>query len=311
MDVSHECAPGATAKSADTVAAIPFDRSFDAPYGECMEVGPRIHRLLAPNPGPFTFKGTGVYMVGAGDVAVIDPGPDIPEHLEALKHALAGKRVSHILVTHTHSDHSPSADPLKQWTGAKTYAFGPHGVARDDGVKVEEGGDYSFMPDVRVSDGDVLEGDGFTFECVFTPGHTSNHMCYALREEKVLFTGDHVMGWSTTVVAPPDGDMAAYRDSLAKLLARDDRTLWPTHGGPIRDPRPFLQAYLDHRAGREAQILACLGSGVTKIPDIVARLYTEVDPRLHPAAARSVLAHLIQLETEGRVRRSGEDYVLL
>jgi glyoxylase-like metal-dependent hydrolase (beta-lactamase superfamily II) len=293
------------------VAAIPFDRSFDAPYGESLEVGPRIHRLLARNPGPFTFRGTGVYIVGAGDVAVIDPGPDIPEHLDALKYAVAGKRVSHILVTHTHADHSPAAAPLKQWTGAKTYGFGPHGAAKDDGVKIEEGGDRSFVPDVRVIDGDVLEGDGFTFECVYTPGHTSNHMCYALREEMALFTGDHVMGWSTTVVAPPDGDMAAYRASLAKLLERDDLTLWPTHGGPIREPRPILQAYIDHRAGREAQILACLGSGVTKISDIVARLYADVDPRLHPAAARSVLAHLIQLEAEGQVRRAVEDYVLL
>ncbi|MGH6876407.1 MAG: MBL fold metallo-hydrolase, partial [Rhizomicrobium sp.] len=160
-------------------------------------------------------------------------------------------------------------------------------------------------------DGDILAGDGFTIECVFTPGHTSNHMCYALREEKALFTGDHIMGWSTTVVAPPDGDMAAYRQSVAKLLARDDRVLWPTHGGPIREPRAFLQAYLDHRAEREGQILACLRDGMSKIPDIVARLYADVDRRLHPAAARTVLAHLIQLEAEHRVRRDGDNYALL
>ena len=159
----------------------------------------------------------------------------------------------------------------------------------------------AFVPDIRVRDGDVIKGSGFTFDCVFTPGHTSNHMCFALREEKALFTGDHVMGWSTTVVTPPDGDMRAYMASLRKLLARDDEILWPTHGGPVRDPKPFLQAYIDHRLEREAQIVSCLRDGVSTIPDMVARMYADVDPRLHPAAARSVLAHLIQLTEEGRV----------
>jgi len=294
--------------------AIPFDRSFDAPYGNVQRLSPMISRLLASNPSPFTFRGTGVYLVGANeaarDIAVIDPGPLVPEHLEALQRAIAGKHVTHILVTHTHSDHSPAAQPLKQWTGAKTYGFGPHGSGPDDSVKVEEGGDREFVPDVAVRDGDAIAGNGFAFDCVYTPGHTSNHMCYALREEKALFTGDHVMGWSTTVVAPPDGDMAAYMASLRKLLARDDRILYPTHGGPIRDPKPFLEAYLDHRLEREAQILACLRDGVNTIPEIVARLYAEVDKRLHPAAARSVLAHLIQLEAEGRVSRDGDRYFL-
>jgi glyoxylase-like metal-dependent hydrolase (beta-lactamase superfamily II) len=278
-----------------------------------------VSRLLARNPSPFTFKGTGVYIVGANqgarEVAVIDPGPLIPEHLEALKRAIAGKRVTHILVTHTHNDHSPAAQPLKEWTGAKTYGFGPHGSGKtEDGVKVEEGGDRDFVPDIVLRDGDVIAGNGFTFDCVYTPGHTSNHMCYALREEKALFTGDHVMGWSTTVVAPPDGDMAQYMESLRKLLARDDEILYPTHGAPVRDPKPFLQAYLDHRREREAQILACLRDGVTTIPEIVERLYADLDQRLHSAAARSVLAHLIQLETEGRVCMdridSGELYTL-
>ncbi|MGA9795003.1 MAG: MBL fold metallo-hydrolase [Rhizomicrobium sp.] len=281
--------------------SIPFDRSFAAPYEESTRVSPLIQRVLADNPGPFTFKGTGVYIVGGRDVAVIDPGPLVPAHVDALKRALEGKRVSHILVTHTHTDHSPAAQPLKAWSGAKTYAFGPHGSGKDDGVKVEEGGDMAFTPDVRAKDGDVIAGAGFSFECVFTPGHTSNHMCYALREERALFTGDHVMGWSTTVVTPPDGDMAQYMASLRKLLARDDATLYPTHGGPIRDPKPFIQAYIDHRLEREAQVLACLRDGVDTIPQMVARMYVDVDKRLHPAAARSVLAHLIQLEQEGRV----------
>jgi glyoxylase-like metal-dependent hydrolase (beta-lactamase superfamily II) len=296
--------------------AIPFDRSFDAPYGEVQRLSPMVSRLLARNPSPFTFKGTGVYIVGgnadAREVAVIDPGPLLPEHLDALKRAIAGRHVTHILVTHTHNDHSPAAQPLKEWTGAKTYGFGPHGSGKtEDGVKVEEGGDRDFVPDIVLRDGDVIAGNGFTFDCVYTPGHTSNHMCYALREEKALFTGDHVMGWSTTVVAPPDGDMAQYMESLRKLLARDDEILYPTHGAPVRDPKPFLQAYLDHRREREAQILACLRDGVTTIPEIVERLYADLDQRLHSAAARSVLAHLIQLETEGRVQRTEDNYSLV
>jgi len=259
--------------------------------------------------------GTGVYIVGGDEVAVIDPGPDLPEHIEALKKALAGKRVTHILVTHTHADHSPAAKPLKEWSGAKTYAFGPHGSGRDtkeeDGVpKVEAGGDMDFVPDVRVKDGDVLKGNGFTFECVHTPGHTSNHMCFALKEEKALFTGDHIMGWSTTVVTPPDGDMAQYIRSVEKLQARDDRTLYPTHGAPVTDPKPFLAAYREHRLDRERQVLACIKDGLDTIPQMVERMYADVDKRLHPAASRSVLAHLIKLEHEGRIRRDGSAYRL-
>lgn len=286
--------------------AIPFDRSFAAPYETAERVSPLIARLLADNPGPFTFKGTGVYIVGAREVAVIDPGPLIPSHVEALKRALEGKRVTHILVTHTHSDHSPAAAPLKEWSGAPTYGFGPHGSGKaEEGVVVEEGGDMAFVPDVKVKDGDVISGVGFALECVYTPGHTSNHMCYALKEEKALFTGDHVMGWSTTVVTPPDGDMAAYMASLKKLLARDDRVLYPTHGGPVRDPKPFIQAYIDHRLEREAQIVSCLRDGIGAIPEMVARIYADIDRRLHPAAARSVLAHLIQMQGEGRVVAEG------
>jgi glyoxylase-like metal-dependent hydrolase (beta-lactamase superfamily II) len=291
--------------------AIPFDRSFEAPYETIQRVSPLISRVLTDNPGPFTFKGTGVYIVGGEEVAVIDPGPDTPAHVDALKRALEGRRVTHILVTHTHSDHSPAAAPLKAWSGAPTYAFGPHGAGKlDDGVKVEEGGDMEFVPDVRVRDGAVIEGSGFTFDCVFTPGHTSNHMCFALTQEKALFTGDHVMGWSTTVVTPPDGDMAQYMASLTKLLARDDAILYPTHGGPVRDPKPFVQAYIDHRLEREAQVIACLRDGLVTIPEMVARMYAAVDKRLHPAASRSVLAHLLQLEQEGRVVRDNNHYRL-
>ena len=283
--------------------AIAFDRAFAAPVGEAMRLSLLIQRVLAGNPGPFTFKGTGVYIVGQHEVAVIDPGPALPAHIEALKGALKGLRVTHILITHTHADHSPAAQALKEWTGAATYAFGPHPPASDE--EAEEGGDRDFVPDVRVKDGDVIETGGLTFDCLHTPGHTTNHMCYALREEKALFTGDQVMGWSTTVISPPDGDMADYMASLKKLLARSDRTHYPTHGGPIKRPRAHLEALLAHRHEREAEIVACLRSGAAKIAEIVARLYADVDPRLHPAAARTVLAHLIKLRNEGRVSEDG------
>jgi len=285
---------------------IPFIRTFEAPYGEAVRVSPLLTRVLANNPGPFTFKGTGVYIVGKREVAVIDPGPLIETHIEALKRVLAGKRVSHILVTHTHSDHSPAARPLKEWSGAKTYGFGPHGSGHEGGPRVEEGGDRDFVPDVRLKDGAVIEGDGFTIEAVHTPGHTSNHLCFGLKEEKALFTGDHVMGWSTTVVTPPDGNMREYMQSLAKLQARDDCILYPTHGAPVTDPKPFLAAYVEHRREREVQILEALGADIDSIPRIVEKLYADIDKRLHPAAARSVLAHLIQLSEDGRVRADPE-----
>lgn len=288
---------------------IPYVREFEPNYGERVAVTPLISRVVANNPGPFTFKGTGVYIVGDKDVAVIDPGPDMPEHVAALKRALAGKRITHILVTHCHNDHSPAAKPLKQWSGAKTYAFGPHGRTRDEfEAKVEAGGDMEFMPDIRVKDGEIIKANGFSFECVHTPGHTSNHMCFALKEEKALFTGDHIMGWSTTVVTPPDGDMTEYMASVTKLQARDDRILYPTHGGPVTDPKPFLAAYLEHRYERETQILDAIKDGLDTIPVMVARIYASVDKGLHPAASRSVLAHLIKLEAEGRVTHEGARY---
>lgn len=267
-------------------------------YGVAERLSPRIQRLLAPNPGPFTFRGTGVYIVGSGDeVAVIDPGPDLPEHLEALRRALAGRRVTHILVTHTHKDHSPAASALKAWSGAPTYGFGPH-LQTDD---VEEGGDRLFAPDVAVADGAILAGRDFTFTCVHTPGHTANHMCYALAEEQALFCGDHVMGWSTSVVAPPDGNMGDYMRSLEKLGARKDAILYPTHGSPIRKPGPFLRAYLTHRRLREAQIASSIRRGADTVPAIVARLYAGLSPALHKAAALTVRAHLEHLVEEGRI----------
>ena len=290
---------------------IPFIRKFESPYEESVVVSPLITRVLARNPGPFTFKGTSTYIVGHQDVAVIDPGPDIPEHVEALKRTLAGRKVTHILVTHTHLDHSPAAAALKDWSGAPTYAFGPHGSGKSgQDISVEEGSDMLFAPDILVSDANTIAGESFTFECVYTPGHTSNHMCFALCEEQALFSGDHVMGWSTTVVAPPDGDMTQYMASLRKLLMREDRILYPTHGAPVPAPKPYLQAYLSHRLEREEQILGCIRDGVFTIPNIVQRIYADLDARLHAAAARSVLAHLIKLKADGRIIQNGDRYLI-
>jgi glyoxylase-like metal-dependent hydrolase (beta-lactamase superfamily II) len=286
---------------------IAFERTFAAPYETLERVSPRIRRMLANNPSAFTFKGTGVYVVGDKNVAVIDPGPADASHFEALKRAFTGLTVSHILITHTHADHSPAARALKEWTGAKTYGYGPHAAGAGEGAITEEGADLAFVPDVTVRDGEVLRADGFTIECVYTPGHIGNHMCYALAEEKALFTGDHVMGWATSVVIPPDGDMAAYMASLEKLLARDDEIYWPTHGAPIRDPKAYVRALIAHRREREAQIVDFFAAhGEARIPDIVRAVYAGLDPLLAGAAAMSVLAHLIKLRREGVVASDGE-----
>ncbi|WP_421738936.1 MBL fold metallo-hydrolase [Caulobacter sp.] len=285
---------------------IPYVREIQFEYGRCDQVSPLIRRVIARNPGPFTFTGTGVYIIGSGQVAVIDPGPDLPEHLDALLAALEGETVSHILVTHHHLDHSPLARPLAAATGATIYGRAApvdHGEAH---AGLEEGADGRFQPDVEIADGDVFSGPGWTLEAVTTPGHTSNHVCFALKEENALFAGDHIMGWSTTVITPPDGDMGDYFASLEKVRARGFQTLWPTHGAPVREVAPFIDAYIAHRREREAQILAALARGHTRIKAMVPELYAAVDPRLHPAAAMSVLSHMRQLVREGRVVTAGE-----
>ena len=237
-------------------ADIRFNRDLDFEYGVLETVAPSVRRMIARNPSPFTFHGTGTYVVGRGRVAVIDPGPALEDHIEALARALRGETVTHVLVTHTHRDHSPGCALLRRFTPAPTYGFGPHGSGRSRGgttvagEEVEEGADFEFEPDVAVRDGDAVECDGFSFECVHTPGHTSNHVCYRLREERALFCGDHVMGWSTTIVSPPDGHMGDYLASLERLLAGDDRTYWPTHGASIRDPGPFVELLIEHRHRR-------------------------------------------------------------
>lgn len=286
---------------------IPFVRDITFDYGACDRLTPLIRRVVARNPGPFTFLGTGTYIIGSGDsVAVIDPGPDMDDHLQAILKATEGERITHIFITHNHLDHSPLARPLQALTGAVTYGCPLTGAPGEDSdIRMEAGDDRAFIADVGVCDGGTFQGDGWTIEAIATPGHTSNHICYALHEENALFSGDHIMGWSTTVISPPDGDMGDYFDSLDRIKARGFATLWPTHGPPITEPGPFVQAYIDHRRNREAQILAAIGQGLTRIKAMVPVLYKDVDPRLHPAAAHSVLAHTLHLVREGRLSADG------
>ena len=286
---------------------IPFKRDLEFEYGTLEPVAPGIRRIVARNPSAFTAYGTGTYVIGHGKVAVIDPGPMIQEHVDALLGALEGEDVTHILITHTHIDHSPAAAPIKAALGVKTYGFGPHGSGRyAPGEQVEEGGDADFVPDVTLGHGDIIEGSGWSVEAVHTPGHTSNHLCFQLREEKALFSGDHVMGWSTTIVSPPDGDMADYLASLRLLLGRDDEIYWPTHGPSIAKPRPFVRAYLGHRNLRERQILDHLKAETGRIADMVPLMYRNVPRELHRAAERSVFAHLIHMCETGRAACEGE-----
>jgi len=284
---------------------IPFVREMSFDYGRCDAVSPLIRRVIARNPGPFTYLGTATFIVGHGEVAVIDPGPDLPEHLDALLAALAGEQVTQIVVTHDHADHSPLARPLSAATGAPVAGMTRPVAHSVTGPPVEAGDDNAFAPDRRITGGEVFTGPGWTLRTIPTPGHTGNHLCFALDEENALFTGDHVMGWSTSVVVPPDGDMTDYLASLRRVQDGGFATLWPTHGPPVTDPAPFLAAYIDHRLAREAQVLDLLGQGVGRIGEMVAILYAAVDKRLHPAAAQSMLAHLIKLVREGRVACHG------
>ncbi|WP_294133501.1 MBL fold metallo-hydrolase [Sphingobium sp.] len=281
--------------------APPFDLA-DLPTGVAMPLSPLVARVLAPNPSPFTFTGTQTYVVGSSDVAVIDPGPDEADHLAALMAAIAGRQVVAIVCTHTHRDHSPAARPLSEMTGAPVIGCAPL-TLDDDGPRADAAFDAAYRPDRVLADGERLAGDGWTLEAVATPGHTSNHLCFALVEEQALFTGDHVMGWSTSVISPPDGDMADYMRSMQRLLEREDAVYYPAHGEPIDNPQRLVRGMMGHRKQREGQILRFLErNGDSVIPDMVAEMYKGVDPRLHPAAGRSVLAHLIDLDQRGIVR---------
>jgi glyoxylase-like metal-dependent hydrolase (beta-lactamase superfamily II) len=261
-----------------------------------------VSRVLAPNPGPFTFKGTGVYILGAGaNVMMIDPGPAIPGHVDRLKQVLGARRISHILITHTHRDHSPAARMLKDWNGAAIYGLplrAPSQPAEEN--TVDEAHDHDFAPDILVRDGMQIVGEGFDLECVATPGHTANHICYALPQERALFSGDHVMGWSTSVIAPPDGNMGEYLASLEKLKARDDAIFYPTHGSPIANPGQWLSQLVAHRHARESQIVAALAGGGLTIAELTQRLYSGIEPALRAAASQQIAAHLEHLRARGR-----------
>ena len=285
---------------------IPFVAPPRFEYGQVDAVSPLIRRVIAANPGPFTFTGTGTYIVGRHEagagVAVIDPGPPDADHLAALLAAVEGQTVSHVLVTHTHRDHAPLARPFAGAVGAPVLAARPAARTLHASEAPDEDDDETFAPDIELAGGERLEGDGWTLEVLATPGHASNHLAFGLEQENALFSGDHVMGWSTTVVAPPDGDMVAYMASLERVIERDYSTIWPTHGAPITEPGPFLTAYRAHRLVREAQVLARLAAGDRRIADMVPALYAAVDPGLWPAASLSVWAHLIALERGGRAR---------
>ena len=269
---------------------IRFYRDFDFEYGVLETVSPLIRRIVARNPGPFTGPGTATYVIGRGRVALLDPGPALAGHVAAILHALRGETIEHILITHTHPDHWPATPAIQRAAGARTCGFGD---------------DYGFQPDQPMRDGDVLEGPGWYLTAVHTPGHSSDHLSFSLDEERVLFSGDHVMGWSTSVIIPPDGDMAAYLRSLEKLLHRNDAVFLPTHGPAITAPQSHVRAFIEHRRERTAAILGRLAAGDRTIPQIVRAVYADVSSGLHGAAALSVLAHLIELVNLGQVACDG------
>ncbi|NTF06693.1 MBL fold metallo-hydrolase [Agrobacterium rubi] len=286
-----------------------FNRDFDPAYGTAVPVADGVQRITVNNPSAFTFYGTNSYIVGDKSVAVIDPGPDDEAHFQALMTALEGREVTHIFVSHTHRDHSPLAARLAQATGALTVAEGPHRAARPlhEGERnpFAESSDTAFVPDIVLGDNQSLSGDGWTLTALHTPGHTANHSAFALGDTGVVFSADHVMAWATTIVAPPDGSMSDYMASLAKLLKRDDRLFLPGHGGPVTDPTAFMRGLRAHRRMREKAVLARIKAGDRTIPDMVKIIYRSTDPRLHGAAALSVLAHIEDLIEKGEVQTNG------
>ena len=334
--------------------ALTFDRNLEVSYGECVQVSPLIRRVVANNPSVFTFLGTGTYIIGRGDVAVIDPGPDDEKHIEAILRATTGETITHILITHTHADHSPGAAALVRHTGAPTFGFGPHpiedradvvdadagtvaqrsgsepsdgrsesnetkGMESDETKGIDSNGpekasdeapresfDAAFIPTHVTTDGHVVRGSGWTIDAVHTPGHLSNHLCFGLREELALFSGDHVMGWSTSVISPPGGDLRAYLSSCAALLGRRDIRYWPTHGPAIENPGEYVTALIAHRNNRTRQIVDRLRTGPATIDAIVADLYSGLDTKLVKAAGRSVLAHLEALAADGTATGMGD-----
>ncbi len=289
-------------------AKISFVKDLEFEYGRVDRLDSNIRRVIARNPSVFTLYGTGTYIIGNGEVGVIDPGPFDETHISAIERATRGETITHVFVTHTHIDHSPGCALLRERCGVLSYGFGPHrtNAFEQDGFIVEEGCDIEFRPDVYVKHGDIIEGNGWQMECVYTPGHTSNHVCYQLRPGNVLFSGDHVMGWSTSVISPPDGDMETYMSSLKLLLSRNDKIYWPTHGPAIVDPKTHVKAFIAHRTEREHQIKKHLAHGHTVIVEMIPEMYASVDSRLWPAAARSVFAAIVYMVKKGDVTCDGE-----
>jgi glyoxylase-like metal-dependent hydrolase (beta-lactamase superfamily II) len=292
---------------------IPFNRDFPLKPGVVDEVRPGVRRVLCDNPSPFTFTGTVSYIVGRGNVAIIDPGPDNEAHATALLDAVRGETVTHILVTHTHRDHSPNTARLKAATGAPVYAEGPHRASRpyyeSEKIATESGADRDFRPDIEVRDGDFIEGRGWALQAVATPGHTANHMAFAWPGQKLSFIGDHVMGWSTSIVAPPDGSMVDYMASLHRLTQRDENLYFSGHGPEIPDAQRYVRFLIRHREAREASILHRLSKGDADIPTMVRAIYIGIDPRLTAAAGYSVLAHLEDLVGRGIVATDGDPVI--
>jgi glyoxylase-like metal-dependent hydrolase (beta-lactamase superfamily II) len=288
-------------------AELAFNRSQDVDYGVAQEVAPGVRRIVANNPGPYTFLGTNSYVVGTGDVAVIDPGPADDDHLKAIAGAIKGERLTHILVTHSHRDHCDGARGLQALAGGKIAAFGPTGTARGAGVPglSYDFVDPDFVPDRKLADGDTVRGKDFALDVLHMPGHAPDHLCFALVGKRTMFTGDHVMGWNTTVIAPPEGDLAQFLASLERLMHRHDKMFLPAHGGRIQTPQRVVKAYIMHRKWREQTILACLEEGICTVPRIVGRLYGTLDAGLKQAAALSVLAHLQYLIERDLVAAEG------
>jgi glyoxylase-like metal-dependent hydrolase (beta-lactamase superfamily II) len=284
-------------------AALSFRKEMKFAYREVAQVSPLVRRVIANNPSAFTFHGTNTYIVGRGEVAVIDPGPIRDDHVDALARALKGEQVTHILVTHTHMDHSPGATMLKQAVGGRVV--GAHPRPLKEGTPPVESIQPDFAPDLEIGDGSVVSGPGWTLEAIHTPGHMSNHHCFALAEERALFSGDHVMGWNTSIVSPPDGNMREYMASLDRCLARPESVYLPAHGPEIPDPVPFTRAYRSHRRMREGEIMRCLNDSVRTIPEMVKRMYRHLPETMHRAASRSVLAHLEHMVETGRVVADG------
>jgi glyoxylase-like metal-dependent hydrolase (beta-lactamase superfamily II) len=288
---------------------LTFDLQFSAGPGTCVEVSPLVRRVVANNPGPFTFTGTCSYIVGHGRVAIVDPGPDLPAHVDALLNAVRGETVTHILVSHTHRDHSPAARAIKAATGASIVGCSAHRSARPlangEMNVMEASGDVEHWPDQELREGDLVEGDGWRLATLETPGHMANHLCFALPEESALFSADHVMAWATSFVGPPDGAMSDYMASLEKLRGREETTYWPGHGGPVREPQRFVRALIHHRRQREVSILGRLSAGDRTISAIVPAIYQGLAPALHGAAGLSVFAHLEDLVARGLVEADG------